>query len=86
MHMCPRYLWVTWLSVSLVLVLSSCSAHEGKTAPPSPPVPQTPAPPSPSPSALRVGIAPNYPPLAFRAVPSWICYIYPQWANHPLAS
>ena len=66
MHTCPRYLWVTWLSVSLVLVLSSCSAHEGKTAPPSPPVPQTPAPPSTSPSALRVGIAPNYPPLAFK--------------------
>jgi hypothetical protein len=21
-----------------------------------------------------------------RAVPSWICYTYPQWANQPLAS
>jgi len=20
------------------------------------------------------------------AVPSWMCYIYPQWVNHPLAS
>jgi ABC-type amino acid transport substrate-binding protein len=66
MHICPRYLWVTWLSISLALVLSSCGAHEGKTAPPSTPVPQTPAPPSTSPSALRVGITPNYPPLAFK--------------------
>ena len=32
MHICPRYLWVTWLSISLALVLSSCGAHEGKTA------------------------------------------------------
>ena len=66
MHTCPRYLWVTWLSISLALVLSSCGAHEGKTASPSTPVPQTPAPPRTSPSALRVGIAPNYPPLAFK--------------------
>jgi polar amino acid transport system substrate-binding protein len=66
MHTCPRYLWVTWLSISLALVLSSCGAHEGKPAPPSPPVPQTPAPPRTSPSALRVGIAPNYPPLVFK--------------------
>ena len=66
MHMCPRSLWVAWLSISLALVLSSCGAHEGTTAPPSTPVPQTPAPPSTSPAALRVGIAPNYPPLAFK--------------------
>ena len=66
MHTCPRYLWVTWLSISLALVLSSCGAHEGKTASPSTPVPQTPAPPRTSPSALRVGIAPNYPPIAFK--------------------
>jgi ABC-type amino acid transport substrate-binding protein len=65
MHTCPRSLWVTWLSISLALVLSSCGAHEDKTAPPSPPVTQTPAPPRPSLPALRVGIAPNYPPLAF---------------------
>jgi ABC-type amino acid transport substrate-binding protein len=65
MHTCPRSLWVTWLSISLVLVLSSCGAHEDTTAPPSPPVTQTPAAPRTSPSALRVGIAPNYPPLAF---------------------
>ena len=66
MHTCPRYLWVTWLSISLALVLSSCSAHEGQTTPPSTPAPQTPAPPRTSPSALRVEIAPNYPPLAFK--------------------
>jgi hypothetical protein len=66
MHTCPRYLWVTWLSISLALVLSSCGAHEGQTTPPSTPAPQTPAPPRTSPSALRVGIAPNYPPLAFK--------------------
>jgi ABC-type amino acid transport substrate-binding protein len=66
MHMCPRYLWVTWLSISLALMLSSCGAHEGTTAPPATPVAQTPAPPSTSPSALHVGITPNYPPLAFK--------------------
>jgi ABC-type amino acid transport substrate-binding protein len=65
MHTCPRSLWVTWLSISFALVLSSCGAYEGKPAPPSPPVTPTPAPPRPSPSALRVGITPNYPPLAF---------------------
>src|SRR5262245_12063133 len=45
MHTSSRYLWVTWLSISLALVLSSCDTHAGKTAPPSTPVPQTPAPP-----------------------------------------
>lgn len=24
--------------------------------------------------------------MYLRAVPSWIYYTYPQWANHPLAS
>jgi polar amino acid transport system substrate-binding protein len=66
MHTGLRYLWVTWLSISLALVLSSCGAYEGKTTPPPTPVPQTPAPPRTSPSTLRVGIAPNYPPLAFK--------------------
>src|SRR5499433_2904553 len=66
MHPCPRYLWVTWLSISLALVLSSCGPHEGQTAPPSTPVLQTSAPPRTSLSALRVGITPNYPPLAFK--------------------
>ena len=65
MHTCPRSLWITWLSISLALVLSSCGAQEDKTAPPSTPVLQTPAPPRASPSALRVGITPTYPPLAF---------------------
>ena len=66
MHTCLRSLWITWLSVSLALVLSNCGAHEGTTEPPSTPVPHTPAPPRTSPAALRVGIAPNYPPIAFK--------------------
>jgi ABC-type amino acid transport substrate-binding protein len=66
MHRCFRYLWITCLSASLVVVLSSCGAHGGKTAPPSTPVPSTPAQPGTSLAALRVGIAPNYPPLAFK--------------------
>jgi ABC-type amino acid transport substrate-binding protein len=64
MHTCPRSLWIPWLSISLALVLSSCGAQAGKTAPPSTPVPQTPVSPRTPPSALRVGIAPTYPPLA----------------------
>src|SRR5689334_1634629 len=66
MRTCPCYLWLTWLSISLALMLSSCGTHEGQTTPPSTSVLQTPAPPRTPPAALRVGIAPNYPPLAFK--------------------
>jgi len=44
------------------LVLGSCVAQDVKTEPPSTPVPQ----PVTSQPALRVGIAPNYPPIAFK--------------------
>jgi polar amino acid transport system substrate-binding protein len=66
MQTCPRYLWITWLSVSLALVLNSCGAQDITTKPPSTPVPQTTAPPVTAQPALRVGITPNYPPLAFK--------------------
>ena len=66
MQTCRLYSWLARVSVSLALVLSSCVAQESMTAPPSTPVPPTTAPPVMSPPALRVGIAPIYPPLAFK--------------------
>ena len=60
------YAWVAWVSVGLALVLSSCVAQDVKTKPPSTPVPPTTAQPVTSPPALRVGTAPNYPPIAFK--------------------
>jgi polar amino acid transport system substrate-binding protein len=66
MQSCRLYAWLAWVSVGLALVLSSCVAQEGMTAPPSPPVPPTTAHPVTSLPALRVGTAPNYPPIAFK--------------------
>src|SRR5262245_363053 len=63
---CRLYAWVALVSVGLALGLSSCVAQDVKTAPPSTPVPQTLAQPVTSQPALRVGIAPNYPPISFK--------------------
>jgi len=65
MHTCRLYAWLARVSVGLALVLSSCGAQAGLPAPPSPRVPPTTAQPVMSPQALRVGTAPQYPPLAF---------------------
>src|SRR5262245_47052573 len=66
MKKCRFYVWVAWASVGLALGLSSCVAQDVKTAPPSTPVPQTTAQPVMSQPALRVGIAPDYPPIVFK--------------------
>lgn len=66
MQTCRRYAWLARVSVGLVLVLSSYVAQKDMTAPPSTPVPPATAPPVTSQPALRVGIAPNYPPIAFK--------------------
>src|SRR6266446_6697505 len=66
MHLCRLYAWLARVSVGLALVLSSCGAQEGMTAPPAPPVPPTTAQPVTSPPVLRVGTAPHYPPIAFK--------------------
>ena len=66
MKTCRLDAWIAWVSVGLALVLSSCVAQEVQTTPPSAPVPQTAAQPVASPQALRVGTAPNYPPISFK--------------------
>ena len=66
MKKCRLDAWIAWVSVGLALVLSSCVAQDVKTKPPSTPVPQTTAQPVTSPPALRVGTAPNYPPISFK--------------------
>ena len=66
MNKCRLYAWGAWASLGLALVLSSCGASEIKTAPPTASVSHTTAHPVTSQSALRVGIAPNYPPIAFK--------------------
>jgi len=63
---CRLYAWVAWVSVGLALGLSSCVAQDVKTEPPSTPVPQTMAQPVTSQPALRVGLAPHYPPISFK--------------------
>jgi ABC-type amino acid transport substrate-binding protein len=66
MKKCCLDAWVAWVSVGLALVLSSCGAQAGQTAPPSTPVPPMTAPPVTAQPALRVGLAPHYPPIAFQ--------------------
>jgi ABC-type amino acid transport substrate-binding protein len=66
MHKCRLYAWVAWVSVGLALLLSHCGVPEGQPAPPAPPQPHTTAPPVTALPALRVGIAPQYPPIAFK--------------------
>jgi ABC-type amino acid transport substrate-binding protein len=66
MKTCRWYIWVAWVSVGLALALSSCVAQDVKTEPPATSVPQTQAQPVTPQPALRVGIAPNYPPIAFK--------------------
>jgi polar amino acid transport system substrate-binding protein len=65
MHKCRYYTWIAWVSLGLALGLSRCAAQHGATAPPATPVPHTTAPPEPSSPVIRVGIAPQYPPIAF---------------------
>lgn len=64
MTKCRRYVWIVWISVGLTLVLSRCGPPEVQPAPPAAP-PRTLAPPMPALPALRVGLAPQYPPIAF---------------------
>ena len=66
MNKCRLDAWVAWVSVGLALALSSCVASEVKTAPSAASVQQTTARPMTPPPPLRVGIAPNYPPIAFK--------------------
>ena len=65
MHTCPRYLWITWLSISLALVLSSCGAHEGQTTTFYTCTANTGATKD-VPVGITCGDRPNYPPLAFK--------------------
>jgi polar amino acid transport system substrate-binding protein len=66
MKTCRPYAWVAWARVGLALVLSSCAAQDVKTEPSPTPVLPTQAQPATPKPALRVGIAPNYPPIAFK--------------------
>src|SRR5215831_6165331 len=64
MTKCRRYVWIVWISVGLTLVLSRCGPPEVQSVPPAAP-PRTLASPMPALPALRVGLAPQYPPIAF---------------------
>jgi ABC-type amino acid transport substrate-binding protein len=66
MQTCRLSAWLARVCVGLALVLSSCVAQKGMTAPPSTPVPPTATQPVTSQPALRVGTAPTYPPISFK--------------------
>jgi ABC-type amino acid transport substrate-binding protein len=60
------YLWAAWVGIGLALALSSCATQDVKTASPAMPASPAPTPPVVAQPALRVGIAPNYPPIAYK--------------------
>ena len=66
MTKCRLYVWIAWVSVGLALVLSRCGPPEVQPTPPAVSPSHTLAPPVPALPALRVGIAPQYPPIAFK--------------------
>jgi len=61
------YAGAVWVGLGLILVLSGCGPQDTKTVAARPAVTPPPeARPAPSQPALRVGMAPNYPPIVFK--------------------
>ena len=61
------YVWAVLVGLGLTLVLSGCGPQDTKTVPARPNMtPQTDTPATAPKPALRVGMAPNYPPIIFK--------------------